>query len=43
MATVTDTTAQERWEKENAAALLRNEPPITVSSVPIDSPKERGN
>src|SRR6202163_2015778 len=36
MATVTDRTAQERWEKENAAAPLR-EPPTTVSSVPIEA------
>ena len=31
MATVTDTSAQERWEKENAAAPMRKEPPTTVS------------
>jgi len=37
MATVTDRTAQERWEKENAAAPLRSQPPTTVSSVPIDA------
>src|SRR6267142_829610 len=37
MATVTDTATQERWEKENAAAPLRKEPPTTVSSVPIDA------
>jgi methylmalonyl-CoA mutase N-terminal domain/subunit len=37
MATVTDRTAQERWEKENAAAPLRPQPPTTVSSVPIDA------
>src|SRR6202521_4635232 len=37
MATVTDRSAQERWEKENAAAKLRAQPPTTVSSVPIDA------
>jgi methylmalonyl-CoA mutase N-terminal domain/subunit len=37
MATVTDRTALERWEKENAAAPLREQPPTTVSSVPIDA------
>src|SRR3974390_3234256 len=37
MATVIDTTAQERWEKENAAAPTRKEPPTTVSSVPIEA------
>jgi methylmalonyl-CoA mutase N-terminal domain/subunit len=37
MATATDRTAQERWEKENAAARLRPEPPTTVSGVPIDA------
>ena len=37
MATVTETAAQERWEKENAAAPLRDQPPTTVSSVPIDA------
>src|SRR6058998_2843588 len=37
MATVTDTASQERWEKENAAAPLRKEPPTTVSSVPIEA------
>jgi methylmalonyl-CoA mutase N-terminal domain/subunit len=36
MATVTDHTAFERWEKENAAARLREQPPTTVSSVPIE-------
>ncbi|HWG42426.1 MAG TPA: methylmalonyl-CoA mutase family protein [Gemmataceae bacterium] len=36
MATVTDTAAQERWEKENASAPLRPQPPTTVSSVPIE-------
>lgn len=37
MATATDRTALERWEKENAAAPLREQPPTTVSSVPIDA------
>jgi len=37
MATVTDTTARERWEKENASAPLREQPPTTVSSVPIEA------
>ena len=36
MATVTDTAAPERWEKENAAAPPREQPPTTVSSVPIE-------
>src|SRR5437588_6600292 len=37
MATVTDTATRERWEKENAAAPAREQPPTTVSSVPIDA------
>jgi len=37
MATVADTVAQERWERENAAAPMRPQPPTTVSSVPIDA------
>jgi methylmalonyl-CoA mutase N-terminal domain/subunit len=37
MATVTDRSAQERWEKENAAAPLRPQAPTTVSSVPIEA------
>src|SRR5437660_9751828 len=37
MATVTDTAARERWEKENAAAPPREQPPTTVSGVPIDA------
>src|SRR5438128_2392070 len=37
MATVTDRTTQDRWEKENAAAPLREQPPTTVSGVPIDA------
>lgn len=36
MAIVTDTAARERWEKEIAAAPPREQPPTTVSSVPID-------
>src|SRR5277367_6511043 len=36
MATVTETAAFDRWEKENNAAPLREQPPTTVSSVPID-------
>jgi methylmalonyl-CoA mutase N-terminal domain/subunit len=36
MATVTDDTRQ-RWEEENARAPLREQPPTTVSSVPIDA------
>src|SRR6185295_18433745 len=37
MATIIDTTARDRWEKENAAAKLREQPPTTVSSVPIEA------
>ena len=37
MATVSDTAARERWEKENTAAPRRDEPPTTVSGVPIDA------
>src|SRR5579885_2975864 len=37
MATVTDTAARERWEKEAAAAPSREQPPTTVSGVPIES------
>src|SRR6516164_231977 len=36
MATVTDTAARERWEKEIATAPRREQPPTTVSSVPIE-------
>src|SRR4051812_36445614 len=36
MATVTDTAARDRWEKEAAAAPAREQPPTTVSSVPIE-------
>jgi methylmalonyl-CoA mutase, N-terminal domain len=37
MATAADHATQKRWEKENAAAPLRKEPPTTVSSVPIEA------
>jgi methylmalonyl-CoA mutase N-terminal domain/subunit len=37
MATVIDTAAQERWEKEAAAAPTREQPPTTVSSVPVEA------
>ncbi len=37
MATIVDSSARERWEKENQAAPLREQPPTTVSSVPIDA------
>jgi methylmalonyl-CoA mutase N-terminal domain/subunit len=37
MATVPDTTARTRWEKENASAPLRPQPPTTVSGVPVDA------
>lgn len=37
MATITDRSAQERWDKENTAAPTRPEPPTTVSGVPIDA------
>jgi methylmalonyl-CoA mutase N-terminal domain/subunit len=37
MATVTDTAAHDRWEQENDAAPLREQPPTTVSNVPIDA------
>src|SRR4029453_8796305 len=37
MATALDTSALERWEKENAAAHKRKEPPTTVSGVPIEA------
>jgi methylmalonyl-CoA mutase N-terminal domain/subunit len=36
MATITDTAAHELWEKELAAAPRREQPPTTVSSVPIE-------
>jgi methylmalonyl-CoA mutase, N-terminal domain len=35
MATVTDTTARGRWEQEAEAAPVREQPPTTVSSVPV--------
>jgi methylmalonyl-CoA mutase N-terminal domain/subunit len=34
---------RERWEKENAAAPLRPQPPTTVSGVPIDAIYEPGS
>lgn len=37
MATVTERSALERWQKENASARLREQPPTTVSSVPIEA------
>jgi methylmalonyl-CoA mutase N-terminal domain/subunit len=37
MATVTDTAASERWEQENRAAPRREQPPTTVSGVPIEA------
>src|SRR5262245_16084215 len=36
MATVTDTAARERWEKEVAAAPTRPRPPTTVSGAPVE-------
>jgi methylmalonyl-CoA mutase N-terminal domain/subunit len=36
MATVINTAARDRWEKEAAAASTREQPPTTVSSVPIE-------
>lgn len=36
MATVTDTAARDRWEKEAARAPTREQPPTTVSSVPVE-------
>jgi methylmalonyl-CoA mutase N-terminal domain/subunit len=35
MATVTDTTARDRWEQEADRAPAREQPPTTVSSVPV--------
>jgi methylmalonyl-CoA mutase N-terminal domain/subunit len=37
MATVRDDSALERWERENAAVPLREQPPTTVSGVPVDA------
>ncbi|MBL8795934.1 MAG: methylmalonyl-CoA mutase [Planctomycetia bacterium] len=37
MATITDRSASERWHDENRKAPLREQPPTTVSSVPIDA------
>src|SRR5690349_18638360 len=36
MATVSDTAARERWEKEVSKAPMRPEPPTTVSGTPIE-------
>src|SRR5438093_1979386 len=36
MATGTNRSTHERWQKENASAPLREQPPTTVSSVPIE-------
>src|SRR5919204_4289244 len=37
MATVTDHTALDRWDRENATAPRREQPPTTVSGVPIEA------
>jgi methylmalonyl-CoA mutase N-terminal domain/subunit len=37
MATVTDTAARERWEREAAAAPTRPQPPTTVSGLPVEA------
>jgi methylmalonyl-CoA mutase N-terminal domain/subunit len=37
MSTVTDSLAQDRWQRDNAKARLREQPPTTVSSVPIEA------
>src|SRR5579863_328320 len=37
MATVVDTTARDRWDKEVTAAQPRDLPPTTVSGVPIEA------
>src|SRR5947207_2699780 len=37
MATITNTSAHDRWEREHVAAPPREQPPTTVSSVPIDA------
>jgi methylmalonyl-CoA mutase N-terminal domain/subunit len=37
MATVSETAARDRWEQEAAAAPSREQPPTTVSSVPIEA------
>src|SRR5438876_6387034 len=36
MATVPDTAARRRWENESAAAPCREQPPTTVSGVPVE-------
>jgi methylmalonyl-CoA mutase N-terminal domain/subunit len=37
MATASDRSARERWERENAAASVREQPPTTVSGAPIEA------
>src|SRR5262245_41846243 len=37
MATVSDTDALERWQRENSSAPRREQPPTTVSGVPIEA------
>ena len=37
MATIENTEARDRWENENAKAKLREQPPTTVSSTPIEA------
>src|SRR5947199_6651041 len=37
MATVADNAALERWQRENAQSPPREQPPTTVSSVPVDA------
>ncbi|HBI43753.1 MAG TPA: methylmalonyl-CoA mutase [Planctomycetales bacterium] len=37
MAAVADASAHDRWERENAGATPREQPPTTVSSVPVDA------
>ena len=37
MATAADRSTAERWQRENASAPLRETPPTTVSSVPVDA------
>src|SRR5919108_6079081 len=37
MATVVDQSAFDRWQRENAAAPQREQPPTTVSGVPVEA------
>ena len=37
MAAITDASTQDRWERENAVAPPREQPPTTVSSVPVEA------